>query len=187
MNDDILKELLSDVLKEQLLMKKEQLSINNQLTKIALLLSEDSKSEVNNQVSIDESNGKFLENMDSCIEKVNQLLLNIPTEIKSSVHHEQNLVLFSKKYDEGEYGFKQLLNGFYLFLLGCLIVFCSFKYLPLMFKKKENKAYEQTFYWYYLKSNPENKKALKETFSRFHQGDTTYLNELNKLFTQKKQ
>lgn len=104
-------------------------------------------------------------------------------QVKVITHQETKIVLFSKKYDEGNYGAKHLLKGFYIFFGICFTMFLLVKYIPsYLGVKDENIAYRDTVHWYYFKTDRKSGDGLLKTVNHFKNGDTSYVNELNRLY-----
>lgn len=187
MTDDILKDLLSDILQQQATILKLVSDLKTQHEKAPL---ETTKATIPAPV-VDDSFKLFANNFFSEFNKGLKQLKNlsdkIPLEVKSINHQETKVVLFSKKYDEGNYGIKDLLKSLYIFFGVCFGIFLLVKYIPsYLGSKDENIAYRDTVHWYYFKSDKKNGEALLKTVNQFKKGDTSYVNELNRYFEKTK-
>ena len=181
MTDDILKDLLSDILQQQATILKVVSDLKKQHEKVPL---ETTKPTIQAPV-VDDRFKLFANNFslefNKGLKQLKNLSDKIPLEVKSINYQETKVVLFSKKYDEGNYGAKDLLKTLYVFLGICFGLFLLVKYIPSNLGEKDgNLAYRDTVHWYYFKSERKNAEALLRTVNRFKIGDTSYVNELNR-------
>lgn len=181
MTDDILKDLLSDILQQQATILKVVSDLQKQHEKVQL----ETTNTTTHAPVVDDGFILFANNFFSELNKgVKQLKVlsdKIPLEVKSVKYEETKVVLFSKKYNEGNYGAKDLLKTLYIFFGVCFGLFLLAKYIPsYLGSKDENIAYRDTLHWYYFKSDTKNREALLKTLHQFRKGDTLYVNELNR-------
>jgi len=183
MNDEILKDLLSDILQQQAAIEKNVSETKLKTDKLIELYQKSIDEKSTSNMLISEFQAKnFLETFDLSLNQLKLLSHKIPKEVKVTKIEQSHFVLFSKLYSEGQYGLKDLLKGLYLFVGGCFFVFLLFAYIPrYLGRDYQNLAYKETLEWYYIHSDAKNKKALIKTLNHFKNQDTLYINELTRF------
>ena len=183
MNDDVLKDLLSDVLKEQ---KENSKTLADLITLVGKAISqpsERSSSEKDRTVTLsDQSLSLFRNELNTCAKKIQNLTSNIPSDLTISHTTERNLVLFSKRYNDGEYNLRDLLNWTSILIVSCVFLYTSIRYLPDYFERRsESQAYKNTMLWFYYKAPERDRKSIKTIVNKFYLGDSTVTNQLDRF------
>lgn len=183
MTDDILKDLLSDILQQQATILKLVLDLKKQQEKV----TPESINVTTQTLVVDDDfklfAHKFFFEFDKGLKQIKSLSDKIPKEVNIKSHEETKIVLFSKKYDEGNYGVKDLLQSLYFFFGIWFALFLLVKYIPsYLGGKDENIPYRNTVHWYYFKTDRKSGEELLKTVNHFKNGDTSYINELNRSY-----